>query len=130
MASWFVSLLVPALIALLWHGFSLKVAVAIAGEDAPRFFRAAWVSWLGGIAGSAVAFGFSWTLGLALWFFSAWLSAGVAMGLHVLTTALIYKKGLKLSLPTSLGVTVIHLILSVLVNGLLGWFAMSMLTCG
>lgn len=127
LSTWLLSLVVPALIGLVWHGFSLKVAVALAGEEAPGFFRAAWVSWIGGLAGAIAAFSWSWTLGLAVWFFSAYLSAAIAIALNVITTSVIYKKGLKLSMPASLGVTVIHLFLSVLVNGLLGWFAYSAL---
>lgn len=127
MTSQLLSLVVPVLIGLVWHGFSLKVAVALAGEEAPGFFRAAWVSWIGGLAGAIAAFGWTWTLGLAVWFFSAYLSAGIAIALNVLTTSLIYKKGLKLSMPASLGVTVIHLVLSLVVNGLMGWFAYSAL---
>lgn len=127
MTTWFLSLLVSFTIAMVWHGFSLKLAMALAGEDSPGFFRAAWVSWMGGLLGAAAAFGFSWTVGFALWFFSAWLSAGLTLLVHVVTTAFVYKRGLKVSWPTGLGVTGIHLVLSLAVNALLGWFAASAL---
>ncbi len=116
------SLLVPLLMALLWHGFSLKLAVALAGEEAPGFFRAAWVSWIGGLLGSAVFFGWSWTIGwgIAL-LLSSWLSMALGFAFQFLTTATIYKRGLRLGFPDALGVTAIHLALSFLVNAALGW---------
>ncbi|MCB9668382.1 MAG: hypothetical protein H6736_02290 [Alphaproteobacteria bacterium] len=126
--SWSLSLLVPLLLGLLWHGFSLKVAVALAGEQSPGFFRAAWVSWLGGLLGAVAMFTWSWTVGFAVaLFLSAWLAAAVGFGIQFLTTATIYKRGLKLSMADALGVTGIHLVLSLVVNAVLGWLTYSML---
>jgi hypothetical protein len=121
------SLLVPLAIGALWHGVSLMIASVLAGEEAPGFFRAMWVSWLGGIIGGGAATVWSFTLGLIVsLFLSSWLSMAIGLGIHVLGTAAIYKKGLKLSGPAAFGVTVIHMILSAAVNLLLGWFSYSM----
>lgn len=125
--TWLLTLLVPALIALVWHGFSLKVAVALAGEESPGFLRTAWVSWIGGLFGWGAAVLWTYTLGMAVWLFSSWLSMGLGLLIQLVTTAIVYRGGLRLSTPASLGVTGIHMVLSVLVNGLLGWFVYSTL---
>lgn len=128
MTTWFLSLLVPVLVGLLWHGFSLKLAFALAGEDAPGFFRAAWVSWLGGLLGFTAATAFSWTVGMMIaLFISSTLASLLALFVAFVSTAMIYKAGLRLTMPTALGVTGIHLALSAAVNALLGMLAYSLI---
>ena len=115
------TLIVPVLIGLLWHGLSLKFSVALAGEDSPTFFRAAFVSWIGGLLGTIGAASFAWTFG---WFTSlfigAWLTTAISIAITLFTTSMVYKRGLNLTLPTAFGVTGIHAVLTFLINGLLG----------
>lgn len=114
-------------IGLLWHGFSLKLAVALAGEDAPGFFRAAWVSWFGGLFGVVAAVTWTYTLGLMVsLFISATLASMLALAVQFFSTALVYRSGLRLTMPTAFGVTGIHLLLSLAVNAVLGWLALSL----
>ncbi len=128
MLSWTLSLLVPILIAALWHGISLQIATVLAGEQAPRFTRAVWVSWLGGLVGGTTATLWSYTFGLAISLFvSSWLAWAIGIVLAVLSTGAIYKRGLKLSSPAAVGVAGTHLVLSLAVNALLGWLTFSML---
>lgn len=122
MSAWILSLVVPLVIAALWHGFSLQLACTIAGEQTPRFGRAMWVSWLGGLLGAGAATVWSFTFGLLVsLFLSSWLSFGLGLVLQLLVTGGIYRRGLKLSLPAGMGVAGIHAILSLAVNALLGW---------
>ena len=128
MSAWLLSLVVPFFVGLLWHGLSLKLSVALAGEDSPSFLRAALVSWMGGLLGALGAMSFAWTFG---WFTSlfigAWLTAAIGIAISLLTTTFVYKKGLKLTFPTAMGVTGIHAVLTFLVNGVLGAVAYGMM---
>ena len=121
MSAWLVSILVSLAIAVLWHGISLKIACALAGENSPGLGRTAVVSWLGGLASAAVGIAWSVTLGLMVsLFISSWVSAGIGMVLGILTAAAVYKRGLRLSTPASMGVAAIHLALTTAFNLLVG----------
>lgn len=121
MSAWLVSIVVSLAIAVLWHGLSLKIACALAGEDSPGFLRTAMVSWMGGLASFVVGLAWSVTLGLAVsLLISSWLASGIGMVLGLLTAGAVYKRGLKLSGPASLGVALIHLVLTFAMNLALG----------
>lgn len=121
MSAWIVSVLVSLALAVLWHGVSLKVACALAGEDSPGFARTAVVSWLGGLMSAVVGTAWAFTFGIVVsLFISSWLSAGIGLVLGLLTAATVYRQGLKLSGPASLGVAAIHLALTFAFNMLLG----------
>lgn len=121
MSAWLVSVLVSLALAVLWHGVSLKIACALAGEDSPGFLRTAVVSWFGGLMSAVAGITWSFTLGIFVsLFISSWLSAGIGMALGLLTAAVVYRKGLKLSGPASLGVAGIHAALTFAFNALLG----------
>ena len=121
MSAWLVSVLVSLALAVLWHGVSLKVACALAGEDSPGLFRTAMISWLGGILSTVAGVAWSFTLGLFVsLFISSWLSTGIGLVLGLLTAATVYRRGLKLSGPASLGVAVVHAGLTFAFNALLG----------
>ena len=123
MSTWILSLIVPLVIGALWHGLSLKIACALAGEDSPGFMRAMAVSWMGGIGGAVTGVFWSITLGAAI---SLFLSSNIAFGLGMLVqlfaVGLVYKKGLRISMPAGIGVAGIHTLLSFAVNAALGWF--------
>lgn len=124
MSSWILTLIVPLLIGALWHGLSLQLSCALAGERSPRFLRAMWVSWLGGLLGAGSAAVWSWTFGLIVsLFISSWLAFGLGILLQLFVTASVYRSGLKLTGPAAFGVTGIHALLSWGVNALLAWFA-------
>lgn len=127
MSAWLFSLIVPLVVGLLWHGLTLKFAVALAGEDSPGFFRAAWVSWMGGLLGALSGGVFSFTIGMVLTVLvGSWLSGALALAITLFTTALVYRKGLGLTTPTALGVTGIHAVLTLMLNSLLGAFVFGM----
>lgn len=127
-STWILSLMVSVVIAVLWHGLSLQIACVLAGEQAPRFGRAIWVSWLGGLLGAGVSTAWGFTFGLVVsLFLSAWLATAIGVGLQLLTTGAVYKRGLKLSSPASFGVALIHLLLSFGVAAVVGWIGMSLL---
>jgi len=126
--TWILSLIVPFIIAALWHGFSLQIASVLAGEQSPRFLRAMWVSWLGGLVGGGAHLLWSVTLGFALSLFvSSTLAWVIGLGIAFLVTASVYKRGLRFSGPAALGVTGIHMLLSFGVNALLGWLTVAYL---
>lgn len=128
MSTWLLSLIVPLVIGALWHGFSLKIACALAGEDSPGFLRAMAVSWMGGIGGAVTGVFWAFTVGAMI---SLFLSSNIAFALGMLVqlfaVGMIYRKGLRLSMPAGLGVAGIHTVLSFAVNAALGWFAYSSL---
>lgn len=128
MSTWILSLIVPLAIAVLWHGLSLKIACALAGEDSPGFLRAMGVSWLGGIGGGIVATVWSFTLGAVIsLFLSSYLALGIGLLLQLFTVGLIYRKGLRLSLPAGVGVAGIHTVLSLVVSAALGFLTYTFL---
>ncbi|MCB9674065.1 MAG: hypothetical protein H6737_03055 [Alphaproteobacteria bacterium] len=128
MTTWILSLIVPFIIAVLWHGFSLQIASVLAGEEAPRFTRAVWVSWLGGLLGGGSAILWTYSFGLIVsLFISAWLATAIGFGIHLFVVGATYKRGLRFSTPTALGVAGIHMILSYVVNAVLAWLTLTYL---
>ena len=126
--TWILSLFVPFLIAALWHGFSLQIASVLAGEEAPRFTRAMWVSWLGGLLGGVTSTLWSFTFGLLVsLFISSWLSWAIGLAIALLVTSAVYKRGLRFTSPAAIGVAVIHMLLSFGVNALLGFLTYTFL---
>ncbi|MEZ4323285.1 MAG: hypothetical protein R3F61_37825 [Myxococcota bacterium] len=128
MTTWILSLIVPFVIAALWHGFSLQIASVLAGEEAPRFTRAMWVSWVGGLFGFCAVTVWSLTLGLFVsLFISSWVSWALGLCLQLLVTGSVYKRGLRFTAPAAIGVAGIHMFLSFGVNLLLGWLTYTFL---
>ena len=128
MVTWLISLMIPLLIAALWHGFSLQIATVLAGEEAPGFFRALFVSLLGAFLGGTAGTVWSLTAGLMISiFFSQWLAWGLGFVLVLFVTGAVHRKGLRLSAPAAVGVSGIHAFLTFVVNALLGWLTYSFL---
>lgn len=128
MSTWILSLIVPLAIAVLWHGLSLKIACALAGEDSPGFLRALGVSLLGGVGSGVVGLVWSVTLGAVIsLFLSSYLALGLGVLLQLLAVGFIYRKGLRLSLPAGVGVAGIHTVLSLVVSAALGFLTYTVL---
>lgn len=107
------------------QGYLLQVAVALAGEAAPRYGHAAVTSFLGGFASALATFGFRFSAGLVLWaFFGSSAVWAVAMAAGWLATLLVYRSRLGLSTGTALVVALLHHALAWLVSGGV-WFAVS-----
>ena len=76
-------------------GFLLQTAVALTGDPAPRFGRALVTAWLGATG----LFLWSWTFGVALWWFVSPTMAmvvGALAGVAILGTVFKFRLGLSM----------------------------------